>query len=460
MDLLRKRKRGSILTHQGLDKLKNAIKTKEYAENNGKRFTLDNLSIQTELDSHTLCKIFQCNVRVDKKSLVQCFKAFNLVLEADDYQSPPSVPLVKPETHSTQFPIQPLQPQIQPYGDYSLAPNVSVFYGRTAELATLNQWIQVNRCQLIMVLGMGGMGKTSLIAKLMQGFTNSKDSSSSEFKYVIWRSLRHAPTVEETLTELIHILSDQKAVDLPKPPDQLISKLMHYLHQTRCLLVLDNLESILQWGERGGSYREGFEGYGQLIRRIGESTHKSCLIITSREPPIAFILLEKKANSIKSLILKGLLPEDGLKILQSEGINETEAKWQTLHNHYAGNPLILKIAATKIDFLFSGKIDLFLDQGVTVFSNIYDLLDQQFQRLSDLEKTVIYSLAIHRKPILMPELLNAIMPPVTSQQLFGSIYKLKWRSLIEYNSNGFTVQNDMMEYVTSKPRYFLSNRIT
>ena len=147
MDLPRKRKRGSILTHQGLDKLNNAIKTKEYSENNSKRFTLDNLSIQTELDSHTLCKIFNCNVRVDKKSLVKCFTAFNLVLEADDYQSS-------------------LQPKIQPYGDYSLVPDVSVFYGRTAELATLNQWIQVNRCQLIMVLGMGGMGKTSLICHL------------------------------------------------------------------------------------------------------------------------------------------------------------------------------------------------------------------------------------------------------------------------------------------------------
>jgi hypothetical protein len=184
------------------------------------------------------------------------------VLEADDYQSP-------------------LQPQIQPYGDYGLAPDVSVFYGRTAELATLNQWIQVNRCQLIMVLGMGGMGKTSLIAQLMAGFTNSTDSSSSEFQYVIWRSLHHAPTVQETLTDLIHILSHQQAVDLPKSPDQLISKLMQYLHQTRCLLVLDNLESILQWGERGGAYREGFEGYGQLISTIGESTHKSCLIIIS-----------------------------------------------------------------------------------------------------------------------------------------------------------------------------------
>ena len=364
------------------------------------------------------------------------------MLEADDYQSPLSVPLVKPETHSTQF-IQPLQPEIQPDGDYNLAPKVSVFYGRTAELATLNQWIQVNRCQLIMVLGMGGMGKTSLIAKLMAGFTNS------EFKYVIWRSLHHAPTVEETLTDLIHIVSHQQAVDLPKFPDQLISKLMQYLHQTRCLLVLDNLESILQWGG-GGYYRPGFEGYGQLIRTIGESTQKSCLIIISREPPIAFSVLEKKANSVKLLILKGLLPEDGLKIFQSEGIDKTQAEWQILHNHYGGNPLILKIVITIIHFLFSSKIDLFLAQGITVFGDIYDLLDQQFQRLSDLEKTVIYSLAIHRQPLFMPELVRKIISPVTSQNLLATLANLKLRSLIECNSDGFTVQNDLKEYVSSQ----------
>jgi hypothetical protein len=301
-----------------------------------------------------------------------------------------------------------------------------------------------------MVLGMGGMGKTSLIAKLMAGFTNS------EFKYVIWRflrsaslSLHHAPTVEETLTDLIHILSHQQAVDLPKFPDQLISKLMQYLHQTRCLLVLDNLESILQWGG-GGYYRPGFEGYGQLIRTIGESTHKSCLIIISREPPIAFSVLEKKANSVRLLILRGLLPEDGLKIFQSEGIDKTQAEWQILHNHYGGNPLILKIVITIIHFLFSSKIDLFLAQGITVFGDIYDLLDQQFQRLSDLEKTVIYSLAIHRQPLFMPELVRKIISPVTSQNLLATLANLKLRSLIECNSDGFTVQNDLKEYVSSQ----------
>jgi hypothetical protein len=111
---------------------------------------------------------------------------------------------------------------------------------------------------------------------------------------------------------------------------------------------------------------------------------------------------------------------------------------------------MLKIVVTTIHFLFSGKIDLFLAQGITVFGDIYDLLDQQFQRLSDLDKTVIYSLAIHRKPILMPELINEIIPPVTSQKLLGILESLKLLSLIEFNGNGFTMQNDVIEYVTNQ----------
>jgi hypothetical protein len=53
--------------------------------------------------------------------------------------------------------------------DWSDAPNMSTFCGRTAELDTLQEWIapepgngQSDRCQLVTVLGMGGIGNTNL----------------------------------------------------------------------------------------------------------------------------------------------------------------------------------------------------------------------------------------------------------------------------------------------------------
>ena len=42
--------------------------------------------------------------------------------------------------------------------EWGEAPDVSVFYGRKAELAELEQWIVHDQCRLVGVLGMGGTG--------------------------------------------------------------------------------------------------------------------------------------------------------------------------------------------------------------------------------------------------------------------------------------------------------------
>jgi len=69
-----------------------------------------------------------------------------------------------------------------PIQDWGEAPDVSVFYGRNAELTMLEQWIVSDRYRLVALLGMGGIGKTALSVKLAEQIQG-------EFEYVIWRSL-------------------------------------------------------------------------------------------------------------------------------------------------------------------------------------------------------------------------------------------------------------------------------
>lgn len=85
MQLQQKRRRGAVLTPQGLCKLQNAKQQAE--DNDNQRFTLDVLSFRMGLDSHTVCKIFNQSARVDRSSLAKCFQAFGLVLEPNDYDS-------------------------------------------------------------------------------------------------------------------------------------------------------------------------------------------------------------------------------------------------------------------------------------------------------------------------------------------------------------------------------------
>lgn len=82
------RKRGIILTPKGFEKL-NAAKTEaEWDENQGKRFTLEQLRDRTNLGVDTLTKVFACESKVDKQTLRYCFRAFNLVLEEEDFYYP------------------------------------------------------------------------------------------------------------------------------------------------------------------------------------------------------------------------------------------------------------------------------------------------------------------------------------------------------------------------------------
>ncbi|MDJ0844845.1 AAA-like domain-containing protein [Crocosphaera sp.] len=96
------RKRGVILTDEGLEKLQNAKTEAEYADNHGNRYTLEALSEKTGLAMDTLMKVFACELRVDKQTLKTCFKSFKLDLcEQDFYHPEPRAfpPLELPEGH-------------------------------------------------------------------------------------------------------------------------------------------------------------------------------------------------------------------------------------------------------------------------------------------------------------------------------------------------------------------------
>ena len=61
----RSRRRGVILTPQGLQKLQDAKSASENYENFGKRYTREALSFRMGLDPDTVTKVFACEMGVE-----------------------------------------------------------------------------------------------------------------------------------------------------------------------------------------------------------------------------------------------------------------------------------------------------------------------------------------------------------------------------------------------------------
>lgn len=318
--------------------------------------------------------------------------------------------------------------------DWGEAIDVSSFQGRVAEIEKLTHWIIEDRCRLIALVGMGGMGKSALatkVAQLLQG----------QFQFVLWRSLRHRPCLETLLFDLVFFLSNQQDVEA-KP-----ERLLYWLQTHRCLVILDNQDTLLQSGDCAGYYQSDFAHYSDLFRLLGESLHQSCILLTSREKSAEVGRLEDFNGWVRSLSVKGSL-EASWALMDSWQLTGTHTEKHQLCEFYRYNPLVLKMVAASIQNLFDGQISSFLKAETLVFNGIRRLLDQQFERLSPVEQTIMYWLAIHQEWTTITELQMDIVPAVSRACLLESLESLTWRSLIEQRSGKYTQQPFVMEYVT------------
>ncbi|MGB3419209.1 MAG: NB-ARC domain-containing protein [Dolichospermum sp.] len=276
------------------------------------------------------------------------------------------------------------------YHDLKLAPKIIKFYNRETELQTLSNWILNHNTPLISVLGLSGIGKSYLVRKFI-------DLNLEQFEVIIWKSLKYPQSLNSLITDLLNTYQQQSEETLQANLKQLFDILI----QKRCLIILDNIETIFTNGQFAGQYEPEYLDYQKFFKMITEINHQSSVILISQEKCPEMNCLYQQLNLSQSLELSGL---NDINILDNIGLKNQDS-WLKLIQIYEGNSTYLKDIVILIQDVYDGEVTEFLaENSLIITQNIQSHFHDLFNRLSAIEKQIILELSKLNQPISREDL--------------------------------------------------------
>ncbi|MGG6270440.1 NB-ARC domain-containing protein [Leptolyngbya sp. AN03gr2] len=297
------------------------------------------------------------------------------------------------------------------------------FYGRTEELDKLEQWIVTDRCRIVFLHGLGGMGKTLLAERLARRIQNQFDRST-------WRDFSYTEPIEGIITDLVIELRSQTSatpeIELRQSLPQQMVRLLQALNERRTLIVL---HQAVEYEEPAESSQ-----LQQLFKYFSLRKHRSCiLVVTRNEHSEISSATDEVARSYE---LKGLDVQATHELLSAKGLTVDELMSQQLRSRYDGNPLALKLAASSILRDYSGHCEQFLTRTMMIPDRIEAIFREQWQHLDRTQQEILISLAKSEVALPKEELRSRLSLTMPEYEFDRAIAKLERRSLLELVSEG------------------------
>ncbi|YAF99031.1 MAG: AAA family ATPase (plasmid) [Nodularia sp. CChRGM 3473] len=343
-------------------------------------------------------------------------------------------------------------------------PDVSSFYGRTRELSFLKELIIKQRC--VLLSGVAGIGKSTLAAKLL---TQLSIESPPQFDCLIWKSVAHAPILQDLVAELLEIINPlEPESSPPKYTQAILSMLIKQLQSRRCLLVLDTSEALFQ----NTNFQQRLE-YGLFFRRLTEEISQSCVLLTSRFLPDEIDSLIAAELPVGFLRIEGLDVDAAMQVLSSKGLTDIE-QCSELIKTYRGNPSELKAVVNRIHHFFASSTEKFLENPTTLVSDQFqEMLNQVFSQkgLSEIHRQIMIYLAekltLNEESVSFAKILmdmnNKQREFISTSELIRALERLEKDSLIESKKDSvtkeisFTLQPVIKKYIVTDPLGLVHN---
>jgi hypothetical protein len=300
------------------------------------------------------------------------------------------------------------------YQDLSLAPKITHFYDRTLELQTLSHWLIDRNTRLISVLGLPGIGKTSLVKQFI-------DLNQQNFDVVVWKNIKLSQSLDSIITEILTGINPA-----PIQNDNKLTQLFNLLREQRCLIILDDLQELFASGQFAGQYKSEYKEYQTFFTKMSEIEHQGILILISQEQCQEMLCLDEELYPVKCLELERLNNTEILKNLKLED----EESWSKLIELYEGNPVYLKDIASLIKTVFLGKVSDFLaEDSLIITEDMKSRFSELFHRLSPIEQQIILELSKCNQPVSREDLRQGL--ELSSMDLINGLQSLNRRYLLK-----------------------------
>ena len=315
------------------------------------------------------------------------------------------------------------------YHDLTLSPKITRFYGREQELNFLCNGVLNQNTHLISVLGLSGIGKTTLVKRFI-------DLNLQQFEVIIWRSLKFPKSLDLLIDDLLNICQQEAKATI----DDKLKQLFNILKNKKCLIILDDLENIFVNCQFAGQYKPEYQDYKTFLQMITEIEHQSCLILISQEKCQEMISLDNELYPIHSLELSGL-DSAATEILKNQGLKNEET-WLNLINLYESHPRYLQYISILIKDVFQGEVAEFIKENSLILTEDFKtLFDLMWMRLSDVEKEILLKISQNDQPISRDEIKQLLS--LSSMDIINGLQSLTRRFLVS------KLENDQKLYTLS-----------